>query len=102
MDGAEAVQLYVGDPVSTVSKPVKELKQFEKVFLKAGETQRVTFQITDEDLSYYNVMMHKWVVENGVYDLYLAASSRDIRAKVSIEYNDPSSYSMQVLDAMIG
>ena len=83
--------------------PVIDLQcKFEKVFLKAGETQRVTFQITDEDLSYYNVMMHKWVVENGVYDLYLAASSRDIRAKVSIEYNDPSSYSMQVLDAMIG
>ena len=102
MDGAEAVQLYVGDPVSTVSKPVKELKQFEKVFVKAGETKRVTFQITDEDLNYYNVSMHQWVVENGVYDLYLCASSQDIRLKVSIEYNDPSSYSMQVLDAMIG
>ncbi len=102
MDGAEAVQLYVGDPVSTVSKPIKELKQFEKVFLKAGETKRVTFQITDEDLSYYNVSMHQWVVENGVYDLYLCASSQDIRLKVSIEYNDPHSYSMQNLDAMIG
>ena len=102
MDGAEAVQLYVGDPVSTVSKPIKELKQFEKVFVKAGETKRVTFQITDEDLSYYNVSMHQWVVENGVYDLYLCASSQDIRLKVSIEYNDPHSYSMQVLDAMIG
>ena len=103
VDGAEAVQLYVGDPVSTVSKPVKELKQFEKVFVKAGETKRVTFQITDEDLSYYNVMLHKWVVENGVYDLYLASSSRDIRAKVSIEYNDPACYSMQKLqEAMIG
>ena len=102
MDGAEAVQLYVGDPVSTVSKPIKELKQFEKVFVKAGETKRVTFQITDEDLSYYNVAMHQWVVENGVYDLYLCASSQDIRLKVSIEYNDPHSYSMQVLDAMIG
>jgi len=102
MDGAEAVQLYVGDPVSTVSKPIKELRQFEKVFLKAGETKRVAFQITDEDLSYYNVAMHQWVVENGVYDLYLCASSQDIRLKVSIEYNDPNSYSMQNLDAMIG
>ena len=102
MDGAEVVQLYVGDPVSTVSKPVKELKQFEKVFVKAGETKRVTFQITDEDLNYYNCAMHDWVVENGVYDLYLCASSQDIRLKVSIEYNDPHSYSMQVLDAMIG
>jgi beta-glucosidase len=103
MDGAEAVQLYVGDPVSTMSKPVKELKQFEKVFVKAGETERVTFQITDEDLNYYNVVLHKWVVENGVYDLYLCASSRDVRLKVSIEYHDPASYSMQKLqEAMIG
>jgi beta-glucosidase len=102
MDGAEVVQLYVGDPVSTVSKPVKELKQFEKVFVKAGETKRVTFQITDEDLNYYNCAMHDWVVENGVYDLYLCASSQDIRLKVSIEYNDPNSYPMQNLDAMIG
>ncbi|MBQ4580058.1 MAG: glycoside hydrolase family 3 C-terminal domain-containing protein [Clostridia bacterium] len=102
MDGAEVVQLYVGDPASTMTKPVKELKQFEKVFLKAGETKKVTFQITDEDLNYYNVATHQWMVENGVYDLYLCASSRDIRAKVSIEYNDPNSYSMQVLDAMIG
>lgn len=102
MDGAEVVQLYVGDPVSTVSKPVKELKQFEKVFLKAGETKRITFQITDEDLNYYNVALHDWVVENGVYDLYVAASAHDIRLKVSIEYNDPDSYSMQKLEAMIG
>ena len=103
MDGAEVVQLYVGDPVSTMSKPEKELKQFEKIFLKAGETKRVTFQITDEDLNYYNCALHKWVVENGVYDLYLCASSRDIRLKVSIEYMDPGCYSMQKMqEPMIG
>lgn len=103
MDGAEAVQLYVGDPVSTVSKPVKELRQFEKVFLRAGETKRVSFRITADDLSYYNVMLHKWVVENGVYELYLCASARDIRLKAAIEYSDPACYSMQKLqEAMIG
>ena len=103
MDGAEAVQLYVGDPISTVSKPVKELKQFEKVFLKAGETRRVTFDITDEDLSYYNPMLHKWVVENGDYDLYVCASSRDIRLKMRLNYYDAGCYSMQKLqDTMIG
>ena len=103
MDGAEVVQLYVGDPVSTVSKPVKELKQFEKVFLKAGETKKVTFNITDEDLNYFNPMLHKWVVENGAYDLYLCASSRDVRLKVRLDYYDSNCYSMQKLqDAMIG
>ena len=103
MDGAEVVQLYVGDPVSTVSKPVKELKQFEKVFLKAGESKKVTFNITDEDLNYFNPMLHKWVVENGAYDIYICASSRDVRLKVRLDYCDPGCYSMQKLeDAMIG
>lgn len=103
MDGAEVVQIYVGDPVSTVSKPVKELKQFDKIFLKAGETKRVTFTITDEDLNYYNPMMHKWVVENGRYDVYVCASSRDIRLKESFMYEDPACYTMMKLqEDMIG
>ena len=103
MDGAEVVQLYVGDPISTASKPVKELKQFEKVFLKAGEARRVTFNITDEDLNYFNPMLHKWVVENGDYDLYVCASSRDVRLKMRLNYYDSACYSMQKLqDTMIG
>ena len=86
-----------------MTKPVKELKQFEKVFLKAGESKKVTFNITDEDLNYYNPMLHKWVVENGAYDLYLCASSRDVRLRVRLDYYDPNCYSMQKLqDAMIG
>ena len=50
MDDAEVVQIYIGDPVSTASKPVKELRQFDKVFLKAGESRRVSFLLTEEDL----------------------------------------------------
>lgn len=103
MDGAEVVQLYVGDPVSTASKPVKELKQFDKYFLKAGETRRVSFDITDEDLNYYNPMLHKWMVENGRYDLYVCASSRDIRLTESLMYEDPACYTMLKLqEDMIG
>ncbi len=103
MDGAEVVQMYVSDPVSTVTKPIKELRQFEKVFLKAGETKRVTFHITDEDLAYYNVMLHKWIVENGRYDIHLCASSRDIRLTESLVYEDPSCYTMRKMqEDMIG
>jgi len=103
MDGAEVVQLYVSDPVTTVSKPVKELKQFEKIFVKAGETKRVTFHLTDTDFAYYNVMLHKWVVENGRYDVHLCASSRDIRLTESLIYEDPSCYTMRKMqEDMIG
>lgn len=103
MDGAEVVQIYVSDPVSTVTKPVKELKQFDKVFLRAGETRRVRFRLTDEDFAYYNVMLHRWVVENGRYDVHICASSRDIRLTESLVYDDPACYTMRKLqEDMIG
>lgn len=102
-DGAEVVQLYVSDPVTTVSKPVKELKQFDKIFLKAGETRRVTFTLTDEDFAYYNVMLHKWTVENGRYDIHICSSSRDIRLTESLVYDDPACYTMRKMqEDMIG
>lgn len=103
MDGAEVVQVYLSDPVSTMTKPVKELKQFDKVFLKAGETRRVRFHLTDEDFAYYNVMLHRWVVENGRYDVHICASSRDIRLTESLVYDDPACYTMRKLqEDMIG
>lgn len=93
--GAEVVQLYVGDPVSTVSKPKKELKAFRKVFLAAGETARVEFTLGAEDLSYYNTMLHAWVVENGRYDVFLASSAQDVRAALALDYYDPDCYTIQ-------
>lgn len=103
VDGAEAVQIYVSDPVTTATKPIKELRQFEKFFLKAGETKRVSFMLTDEDFSYYNVMLHKWVVENGRYDVLVCASSRDIRLTESLVYDDPACYTMRKMqEDMIG
>lgn len=103
MDGAEVVQLYVSDPVTTVSKPVKELKQFEKVFVKVGETKRVCFHLTDTDLAYYNVMLHKWVVENGRYDIHICASSRDIRLTKTLMYEGASYYTIHKMqEDMIG
>lgn len=95
LDGAEAVQIYVGDPVSTCSKPVKELKAFDKVFLKAGESKELTFKLGKDAFSYYNTMLRDWVIENGRYDIYVAASSRDIRHMVSFVYDDPKCYTMQ-------
>ena len=102
-DGAEVAQLYIGDPISTVSKPIKELKKFSKVFLKAGETKEVTFEITPDDLSYYNVMLHEWVAEPGRYDLYVGSSSQDIRLQKSLVYENDDCYTMvKMQEDMIG
>ena len=102
-DGAEVVQLYVGDPVSTVVKPIKELKKFKKVYLKAGKKQKIEFTLTADDLSYYNPMLRKWVVESGVYDIYIGASSQDIRLKASVMYTENSPYTIKMAgEPMIG
>ncbi len=93
-DGAEVCQLYVGDCDANVVRPVKELKKFEKVFLKAGEEKTVRFELTEEDLSYYNVILHKWVAENGKYDIYIGSSSQDIKLMATIDYIGEISYSL--------
>ncbi|MBQ8746292.1 MAG: glycoside hydrolase family 3 C-terminal domain-containing protein [Clostridia bacterium] len=102
-DGAEVVQLYVGDPLSTVPRPIKELKKFEKIFLKAGEARTVTFKLSADDLAYYNICLHDWVAENGRYDVYVGSSSRDIRLKGAFMYNGEMPYTMtQLGESMIG
>ena len=82
-DGAEVVQLYISDPESTIDRPVKELKNFEKVWIKAGETRTVTFEIDAEDLSYFDAEEHAWVAEPGEYQALVGSSSEDIRSVVS-------------------
>lgn len=78
MDGKEVVQLYVRDLVSSVVTPVKQLKAFSKVPVKAGETQTVHLTLPIEELSLYNSKMKK-VVEPGEFELQIGAASDDIR-----------------------
>lgn len=78
-EGAEIVQLYVGDPKASVMRPVKELKAFEKVTLKPGETRTVSFTIGADALSFFDAESHSWVAEPGDFILYLGAASDDIR-----------------------
>lgn len=75
-DGEEVVQLYVQDKVARITRPVKELKGFQKVFLKAGESKTVTFPITDETLGYYDNDMH-FTVEKGEFIFMTGGSSHD-------------------------
>lgn len=95
VDGKEVVQVYVGDPVSIVKKPRKELKAFDKIFIKKGETKKITFTMSKADLAYYNTSLHSWVVENGVYDILVGSSSQDIRLEAKIEIDEYMPYSMQ-------
>lgn len=75
--GHEVVQLYVRDLVSSVTRPVKELKGFHKIFLEPGETRTVSLPITPESLAFYNVKM-KYTVEPGEFEIMVGNSSRDV------------------------
>jgi beta-glucosidase len=78
-DGAEVVQLYIRDLVGSITRPVKELKGFKKVFLKAGETKNITFTITPEDLKFYNYDLHyDW--EPGEFVIMAGGNSRDVKS----------------------
>ena len=77
-DGAEAVQLYIRDLVGSVTRPVKELKGFEKIFLKAGESRKVSFSITPELLKFYNYDL-QFVCEPGDFDVMIGGNSRDVK-----------------------
>ncbi|MGB4415091.1 MAG: glycoside hydrolase family 3 C-terminal domain-containing protein [Paludibacter sp.] len=85
VDGAEATQVYVSDPKATVMRPVKELKAFKKVFLKAGETQTIEMEIKVKDMAFYNETTQSWTVEPGEFVLRNAASSNDVKSSVSIQ-----------------
>lgn len=74
--GEEVVQLYVRDLVASVTRPVKELKDFRKISLEPGASQEVSFSLTSEDLSFYNQEM-EWVVEPGTFRIFVGTSSEE-------------------------
>ena len=77
-DGAEVVQLYIRDVVGSITRPVKELKGFQKVFLKKGESKKVTFNITPEDLKFYNNEL-KFDWEAGDFDIMIGTDSEQVK-----------------------
>lgn len=78
VDGAEVIQLYIRDVVGSVTRPVKELKGFEKVFIKAGESKIVNFKITPEMLKFYDYDLN-FVFEPGDFDVMIGGNSRDVK-----------------------
>lgn len=102
-DGAEVVQLYVGKDVSCVTRSEKELKDFEKIFLKAGEQGNVTFELKIDDLAYYNRALRMMTVEPGEYTLCVGSSASDVRLKEKIVIDDKPPFSVQNFnESMLG
>ncbi|SFE42760.1 beta-glucosidase BglX [Thermophagus xiamenensis] len=87
VDGEEVVQLYIHDKVGSVTRPVKELKGFKKIFLKKGETKTVEFTINEEMLKMYNINMD-WVAEPGEFDVWVACNSADESNHLEFELID--------------
>ncbi|MDR0855034.1 MAG: glycoside hydrolase family 3 C-terminal domain-containing protein [Christensenellaceae bacterium] len=86
--GKEIVQLYAGQRAPKVFKAAYELKAFEKVALEAGEEKRVTLTIANDSLKYYDVSLKRYVVENGVYNIFVGASSEDLYLTGEVEIAD--------------
>ena len=84
-DGAEVAQLYIGMKDGKVFRPAKELKGFQKVFLKAGESRRVHIPFDDKTFRYWNVRMDQWETEGGTYTIMIGASCLDIRLRTETE-----------------
>lgn len=82
--GKETVQLYIGQPDAKVERPVHELKAFEKVELKPGESKKVSIKLSEDDYSYWSVAKQKWQKDGGRYTIEVGASSRDIRLRKEI------------------
>ena len=85
LDGAEVVQIYASQKNPSVLRPAKELKAFQKVFLKAGETRRIELEIPVANLAFYDEKTHDWKVESDEYVLKSASSAVDLRGSASIK-----------------
>ena len=82
----ETAQLYIGDPVCSVMRPVKELRNFKKVKLQPDETALVSLPVSVMDLCYYDEISDGWKLEDGEFTVLIGASSRDIRLEGSFHY----------------
>jgi beta-glucosidase len=86
-EGAEVAQLYVRDLNPKIDKPLKELKGFQKIFLKAGESKTVTLPIFPDDLACWDIQKHKWRIDEGDYLIEIGNSSTSIKQEMKINYS---------------
>ena len=84
-DGAEVVQVYIAPPESPVARPVKELKGFAKVYLKAGESKQISIPLSYQDLCYFDTEEHKWTAAPGEYTILVGNSSENLPVSTTIK-----------------
>ena len=77
-DAAEVAEVYVSDVSSSVPRPKKELKGFEKIMIKKGETKRVTLQLPKDAFTFYDIDTHKFVLEPGLFNIWVGGSSDNL------------------------
>ncbi len=95
--GSEVLQLYISDLHSTIAKPIKELKDFAKVYVEPGQTKEVTFTLDKSSFSSYDSDLEMWITEEGYYHIYISNSSGDENCKteqIYINLRSPYSYSI--------
>ena len=98
--GAEVVQLYIVAPKSDVERPVRELKNFGKVFLQPGETKTVTMQVNWQDLAYWETLSSDWKVIPGAYQIEIGTSSRDIKHRATLSAGETTITEVSDQEAM--
>jgi len=84
--GAEIAQLYLHEINNTIDRPVKELKGFQRIFLKAGESKIVSISVDAHDLAYWSEQDHQWKTNPGKYLIEVGSSSKDIRQQITVGY----------------
>jgi beta-glucosidase len=83
-EGAEVVQFYIQDVQASVERPIKELKGFEKVMLKPGQSKVVRVEFNERSFAFYDPNRKKWTVEPGQFKILVGSSSRDIRLTANL------------------
>lgn len=84
MDASEVAQVYVHDVIASVPRPLKELKGYEKVFLKKGETKCLSIELNEDAFSYYDMNCHQFVVEKGEFEIWVGSASNQLPLKATV------------------
>ena len=84
-DGADVVQLYVRDIESSVDRPLKELKEFKKIYLKKGEKKTIEFNLTQSAFAFWDSISKDWKLESGEFEILIGKSSENIALKKVIK-----------------
>jgi beta-glucosidase len=100
--GKEVVQVYVGDVVSSVDRPIRELKAFSKVELAAGQSTRIHFELRARDLSFFSPVHRRWVMESGDFEISIGGSSRDLPLTATVTVHAPALTRPLTLESPVG